>query len=148
VHIQHVEQTRTCLTRFVERFLPVSRTCYASLDDLSLTAASYIPDSFTRLASKSLKYKIEIKLRNHNVIDRQKAIDEVLQYVPPQHKIDLEHPQVVILLEIFKNVCGMSVLPNFYHYHRYSPSRIAEAGKTETDCSTVSRFPASKENSQ
>jgi len=80
-------------------------------------AAALIPEGFARLApeptkvspataisalSDSLQYKIEIKLRNHNVIDRQEAIDEVLKYVPTQHKIDLEQPETVILLEIFK----------------------------------------------
>lgn len=56
------------------------------------------------------QYKIEIKLRNHNVLDRQEVIDEVLKYVPPNHIIRLDNPQIVILVEIFKVINYCSVL--------------------------------------
>lgn len=132
-YLRQVAESQTCQTRFVERFAPISCSCFASFEDLRRLTESYLPNAFRELAPEPLKYKVEIKLRNHNLIDRMEAIELVVKYVPSQHSIDLEHPDVVVLVEIFKNLCGLSLLPHYYLYQRYSPWRTIETTKTMED---------------
>lgn len=41
-------------------------------------------------------------MRNHNSLSRPQIIQEVAKCVPPEHKVDLENPDVFVLIEIFK----------------------------------------------
>ena len=48
------------------------------------------------------QYKIELRMRNHNTLTRAKIIEEVAKCVPAACKVDLEDPEVFVLMEIFK----------------------------------------------
>ena len=41
-------------------------------------------------------------MRNHNTLSRKQIIDELAACVPSEHKVNLENPDVFILIEIFK----------------------------------------------
>ena len=41
-------------------------------------------------------------MRNHNTLSRKQIIDELAACVPSKHKVNLENPDVFILVEIFK----------------------------------------------
>ena len=41
-------------------------------------------------------------MRNHNTLTRPQIIEEVAKCVPQTCKVDLENPEVFILIEIFK----------------------------------------------
>ena len=49
-----------------------------------------------------LQYKIELRVRNHTTIPRQILIQHVAQCVPDGHTVDLDNPQIFILVEVFK----------------------------------------------
>lgn len=48
------------------------------------------------------QYKIELRIRNHSTLTRQNLIEAVADSVPKQLKVDLEAPEVFILVEVFK----------------------------------------------
>jgi tRNA acetyltransferase TAN1 len=48
------------------------------------------------------QYKIELRIRNHSTFTRQSLIEAVADSVPKQLKVDLEAPEVFILMEVFK----------------------------------------------
>lgn len=50
----------------------------------------------------TLKYKIEIRLRNHNTVSRDDAIKTIAECIPGDHKVDLSNPELFILVELFK----------------------------------------------
>lgn len=50
------------------------------------------------------QYKIELRMRNHNTMSRNNLIQEIAKSVHERHKVDLENPEVFILVEVFK-VC-------------------------------------------
>lgn len=41
-------------------------------------------------------------MRNHNTLVRTQIIEELARCVPLEHKVNLENPDVFILIEIFK----------------------------------------------
>ena len=60
----------------------------------------------TSLASRTSlgldQYKIELRLRNHNTLTRDKIIPEIAKCVPEGHTVSLNSPELFILVEIFK----------------------------------------------
>jgi len=48
------------------------------------------------------QYKIELRIRNHSTLTRQSLIEAVADSVPKLLKVDLEAPEVFILVEVFK----------------------------------------------
>jgi hypothetical protein len=48
------------------------------------------------------QYKLELRMRNHSTHDRPTILRELATCVPPEHVVDLEDPEVFILVEVFK----------------------------------------------
>lgn len=48
------------------------------------------------------KYKIELRIRNHNTLKRDTLIPELAKSVPEGHTVSLDNPELFILVEIFK----------------------------------------------
>lgn len=102
-----------------------------------------------------LKYKIEIRMRNHTTIPRATLIQHVAQCVPEEHTVALENPEVFILVEVFKvcsskiyilavyaasqSVCGVSVVEDYYKMLKFNVMEIAKAKKSEIDFHSDSR---------
>jgi len=136
IHYLHeVQRTGISRTRYVQRFTPVSASGSASLAGLRSLAEKLIPQAFEDLSPNPCTYKVQIKIRSHNTVQRSDAIEEVLQFVPRKHVIQLEEPDLVILVEIFKNTCGLSVVPEYYNLQKFNPSQILASGK-EGKCGT------------
>ena len=57
-----------------------------------------------RVIHRSLReqYKIELRIRNHSTLTRQNLIEAVADSVPKHLKVDLEAPEVFVLVEVFK----------------------------------------------
>jgi tRNA acetyltransferase TAN1 len=96
-----------------------------------------------------LKYKIELRMRNHNTLSRPQIIEEVAKCVPQTCKVDLDDPEVFILMEIFKvctfifcrakqlsncdrsgqSVCGIGIVRDYYKLHKFNVMEIAKTGE-------------------
>jgi hypothetical protein len=48
------------------------------------------------------QYKIELRFRNHTVLSRDTLIEEVARCLPEGHTVDLDNPEIFILIEVFK----------------------------------------------
>lgn len=68
-----------------------SRTKLVALDDV-------LPCSHV----SSLQYKIELRIRNHSTLARMEIIQEVARCMPESYMVDLDNPDVFILVEVFK----------------------------------------------
>ncbi|KZS94182.1 hypothetical protein SISNIDRAFT_485104 [Sistotremastrum niveocremeum HHB9708] len=128
-HLEEVERTGITRTRHVQRFAPASGTCQASLGEFKILASKIIPTAFVNVSPNPCNYKIEIKIRAHKKIQRQEAIDEVVKCVPPGYGVSLDNPDIVVLLEIFKGVCTLAVVPDYMRFKTFSPLQIIEARK-------------------
>ena len=63
-------------------------------------------------------------MRNHNTLTRAKIIEEVAKCVPATCKVDLEDPEVFILMEIFKVRPFLSRALNQFKCLRYRASVV------------------------
>jgi tRNA acetyltransferase TAN1 len=49
-----------------------------------------------------MQYKIELRIRNHSTLTKQVIFDEVTKYIPETWIVKLDHPEIFILVEVFK----------------------------------------------
>ena len=65
--------------------------------------------------------------RFSHTIDRKMTIDLLADMVGSKHRVSLDEPDLVIMVQLFMNLCGVSVLP---HYQKYKKYNIQEFYKT------------------
>jgi len=112
-----------------------------------------------RVIHRSLReqYKIELRIRNHSTLTRRSLIEAVADSVPKQLKVDLEAPEVFVLVEVFKvrhqliravttdlsnhsdwlplfqncwrqSTCGVSVVRDYYKLKKFNVVEVASEG--------------------
>ena len=71
-----------------------------------------------------LQYAIQPTTRHHNELSRDDVIKAVADLVGSEHKVDLKNYDSLILINIFKNVCGISVVKDFREFQNYNLEQI------------------------
>ncbi|KAF4613780.1 hypothetical protein D9613_007485 [Agrocybe pediades] len=125
-YIKSVQETGVTRTRYVHRLVPVSGSCVANPPEIQSLCKRVFKEYFDKHPGKSFKYKIELRVRNHTTIPRPTLIQTVAQCVPEGHAVDLEHPQVFLLVEVFKSICGVSVVEDYYELQKFNVMEIAK----------------------
>jgi tRNA acetyltransferase TAN1 len=70
------------------------------------------------------------KTRNNTHIDRKKVIEAIASIIEPHHIVDLNNPQIVILVQVFKTVCGVGIVTDYYKRRALNLDEIAAAVET------------------
>lgn len=88
------------------------------------------------------QYRIEPRIRSHTALTRDLLIPLVASCVPSGggHRADLQQPEVVILVEVLKNVCGMGVVEDYEQLGKFNMQTVAqqhEAAHTRVDAAAV-----------
>ncbi|KAI5842508.1 hypothetical protein DFP73DRAFT_479854, partial [Morchella snyderi] len=120
---------------WTHRLTPISRTGKATPEVLEEIAREVLKPHFHEEGQEVVKYAIRPTSRNHNVMSRDDIIKKVADIVGPKHKVDLKNYDVLILVDIYKNICGMSVVRDFEKLGKYNlqVSRQLQSGEKKTD---------------
>jgi tRNA acetyltransferase TAN1 len=117
------------------------------------------------------QYKIELRVRNHTTIPRPLLIQSIAQCVPDGHTVDLQNPQIFVLVEVFKvchqsrtcfrlgpsddfyqSVCGVSIVKDYYKLQKFNVMEIASkknrADQVQESGSRVTQIPKSTESKE
>ncbi|KAF8554593.1 hypothetical protein OG21DRAFT_1041682 [Imleria badia] len=129
-HAENVRKTGAARTKYTHRLIPVSGSCVANLPEIhSLCRRVFV--SFFAEAEGSAdtlqvhKYKIELRVRNHNSLTRMGIIEEIAKCMPENCVVDLDNPDVFVLVEVFKSVCGVSILRDYYKLRKFNVMTLA-----------------------
>jgi tRNA acetyltransferase TAN1 len=107
-------------SRFVTRMIPLQATCYASIEELNLTTQALVEKYLPRDAKT---FAVESKRRSCDNLTRDQIIETVASKVLavlPDCKVKLEKPDVTILVEICRTLCGVSVIENCASFKRFN----------------------------
>ncbi|GBE88341.1 Uncharacterized protein SCP_1301560 [Sparassis crispa] len=126
-HIQNVFETGVTQTRYAQRFTPVAGSCPVNLPEIQSLCTRIFKPFFAVDPDQQYKYKIELRLRNHSTLSRTTIIQEIAKCVPEGHKVDLDNAEVFILVEVFKNVCGISIVKDYYRLQKFNVMEISNA---------------------
>jgi tRNA(Ser,Leu) C12 N-acetylase TAN1 len=113
-------------SRFVSRMIPLQATCYVSEEEMKIASQSLIERYFP---SSAVTFAVAVKRRFcQAALPKAKIIDIVAAAVlekVPTCKVDLDNPEVTVVMEICKTMCGLSVIPKCHdHFKNFN---LAEA---------------------
>jgi len=122
--------------RYTHRLTPVSGSCVANIpelhslchrtidafsaqekkrESLPVTRKASLQTSSPLTFSRPLQYKVELRVRNHNTLTRMEIIQEVAKCMPENYVVDLDNPEVFVLVEVFKvrSCVSVKMRPDF-----------------------------------
>ncbi|WFC99444.1 hypothetical protein MYAM1_002188 [Malassezia yamatoensis] len=107
--LQDVLKTGESRSRYIQRLAPVDKLCRAEQDAIRLTATKVLSDFFSS--------------------DQPRTNGG--------HKANLTQPDVVILVEVLKNVCGIGVVGNYEQMGKFNVQTVAQRGGQNVSSSRV-----------
>ncbi|KAK3698308.1 hypothetical protein LTR37_017016 [Vermiconidia calcicola] len=112
-------------TRWAKRLSPMTLMGRASEEGLEKVATEVLAPHFHRTPFQRRKFAIRPTLRNHNILSRDSIIRQIATIVGPGHEVSLKDYDLLIIVEVYQNVCGVSVLDNsFERLKRYNLAEI------------------------
>jgi tRNA acetyltransferase TAN1 len=136
--LTHRILTSTETVRYCQRLLPVSLVCHASIDDIKRKAPSILDPHFRQPQSKPVSYAVAYKARNNSELNREATIDVIATLISGDgslgHKVSLKSPELVVIVEVVKKHCLMSVVRDYHYLRKYNVhSIVVDKIKAETD---------------
>ncbi|KDN34851.1 hypothetical protein RSAG8_12083, partial [Rhizoctonia solani AG-8 WAC10335] len=127
-HMEQVSQTGVSGTRALVRLVPASGICAANIPAVTSLATELFNKAFAGEGVEPKKYKIELRTRSHKVLTRDEVIKAIAQCVPSDkgHTVDLTNQDTTILVELFKGICTISVVPDYEKYKRFNVVQIVQ----------------------
>ncbi|EJD06890.1 uncharacterized protein FOMMEDRAFT_152217 [Fomitiporia mediterranea MF3/22] len=141
LHMKRVDETGITHTRSTHRFTPISSSCDTNLPEIISLCKRVVLPVFEREEKRSSRYKLEVRMRYHNTLTRDEVIKVIAQCIPEEHKVDLENPDLFILVEIFKAsrsrpspaTFGVSVVKDYYRYKKFNVVEVSQAKLARVD---------------
>jgi len=100
-------------SRFVTRMIPIQATCFASQDEIHQTVRALLRRLLNSLKGESYSFSIQVKRRNCGHLTRDQIIEGVAGVVGQMTTawtVKLREPDVIVMVEICKTLCGISIL--------------------------------------
>lgn len=109
--------------KFCQRVLPIEKICSASMEETRKLATTLIAPIFHNSA-ESYEYCVVFDSRLNGSLDRMTVINMIADIVGPKHKVNLSSPQKVILVQVMKSFCGISIVSNWVQYRKYNAQEL------------------------
>ncbi|KAI4165004.1 MAG: hypothetical protein LQ342_001280 [Letrouitia transgressa] len=112
-------------SRFVKRLTPMSQMGKATEKSLGEVARAVLAPTFHGPDIPPKKFAIQPTFRNHSVMKRDDVIRQIASLVGKPHTVDLKSYDCLILVYIYRNICGMSVVgPDYEKLKRFNLAEI------------------------
>lgn len=122
---------------------PITKTGKASVDGVEELAKEVLAPHFHSGDGQSKTFKIQVTTRNHDkTLSRDVVINKVASIVGDGHKVNLNNPQLTIIVEIYKFHCGMSVVgADFEELKRFNLTEICSPSGVKEEKKRASESP-------
>ncbi|KAG9284282.1 hypothetical protein G9A89_002092 [Geosiphon pyriformis] len=122
-----INKTKQKKTRFTQRLTPITKTCFANIPAIVELAKEVLGPHFGckgEVSPRKIAYSVMPRIRNNSKIERLELIDTIVGIVGKQHPVNLDNPELVIIVEVFKSICGISVVQDYYKLKKYNLETI------------------------
>lgn len=133
--LEEAETTKDFASRFIQKMIPLEKVGYSSVESIKELAAPMIKahlDAFReeqRSAGKDedFEFAAEIKRRNCTNLNSMDVITALVELVGDQKtKVNLTTPRSVLVVEVFRTTCGVSILTNFHRFKKYNVRLVVD----------------------
>ncbi|KAL0736034.1 hypothetical protein Bca4012_012244 [Brassica carinata] len=112
--------TKKHMSRFILRILPIEVSCYPSEEEISRAIKPLVEQYFPVETDNPRKFAVLYGARANTGLDRMKIINTVAKSIPAPHKVDLNNPEMSIVVEIVKTVCLIGVVEKYKELAKYN----------------------------
>ncbi|CAI2174354.1 11863_t:CDS:2 [Funneliformis geosporum] len=128
-------------TRFTMRLVPIAQTCYANMNDINRMAEEILKPRFYALKDdqQKIRYAVIPNIRHNHNVDRMELITMIAKLVGDQHIVNLDDPELVIIVDVFKSICGMSILEDYNKLKKYNIEKIFEELNEKKDEESIKK---------
>ena len=122
-------------TRHLIRLIPVQITCKAFDEDIEKAVTTLIESSFKALEG-SHTFCVAFKSRLNANLDRDDVIKSIAGHVKKVNSnvtVKFKDPDWVIIVEVMKKICCLSIVPNYFQRKKFNLLEIAPDSTTSTD---------------
>lgn len=124
----HVLASGEGRTRFTNKIIPICKTAPSFLDRLVQIAKPMIQQHFHRTPGKVLSFMVEYRHRYTDSIRKDDSTKELVRLVGRPHRVDLNNPDKIIIVEVFNKALGMSIVngDDYKKFKAYNLRQITE----------------------
>ncbi|KAG6950593.1 hypothetical protein JG688_00014093 [Phytophthora aleatoria] len=132
---EEVESTKDFASRFIQRMIPLEKVGYSGVEAIKELAAPMIKthlEAFKeeqKAAGKDedFEFAVEFKRRNCTNLNSMDVINALVELVgEDKTKVNLTAPRSVLMVEVFRNTCGFSILTDFHRFKKYNVRSIID----------------------
>ncbi|KAG6611682.1 Trna acetyltransferase [Phytophthora cinnamomi] len=132
---EQVEITKDFASRFIMRMIPLEKVGYSSVETIKELAAPMIKTHLEAFKEEQkaagtdepLEFAVEFKRRNCTNLNSMDVINGLVELVgEDKTKVNLTTPRSVLLIEVFRNTCGFSILTDFHRFKKYNVRSIID----------------------
>ncbi|KAG6613074.1 Trna acetyltransferase [Phytophthora cinnamomi] len=132
---EQVECTKDFASRFIMRMIPLEKVGYSSVEAIKELAAPMIKTHLEAFKEEQkaagtdepLEFAVEFKRRNCTNLNSMDVINGLVELVgEDKTKVNLTTPRSVLLIEVFRNTCGFSILTDFHRFKKYNVRSIID----------------------
>ena len=117
-----LEKLEAPATRYIQRMIPVDAMCHANIKDIQTSLTPLLQEAFTNDKNSGATYAIIVEQRMNNSIKKGVLIELIGEMVGGRARVDLKQPTLVIMVQIVKNVAGLSVIRDYYERNKLNLS--------------------------
>ncbi|KAF9951964.1 THUMP domain-containing protein 1 [Mortierella alpina] len=127
--LSDLQQSGSKRTRYCQRFIPVDETSYANMDDIEVMTARVLKPYFHAENQQPTTFRVIPKIRHNDKVDREQLVRMLASAAGTgqSHTVNLNAPHYVILAEVIKSICFMSVVKDYDSLKKYNIQSIFEA---------------------
>ena len=104
IEIKEILKKDPSYFKFILKIVPIDYVCETNLKLISQT----VEDHYTQFIEESDTFKIDLKRRKNDIIERDRLITYVAKNI--KNQVDLENPDKIIRIELLGNFCGIAFL--------------------------------------
>ncbi|ODO11175.1 hypothetical protein I350_01779 [Cryptococcus amylolentus CBS 6273] len=126
--LEQAESTGKYPLKHCKRLVPIPETSGATLKQLSDLAAKVVKPAFDTPDHRPFKFAIDTNSRHSEKLERLDMIKTVAEQVTnlgQGHVVDLKKPEKSVIVEVYKNNLGVTVLEDFERFKKYNPGSVA-----------------------
>jgi len=102
--IKKILEKNSNFFQFILKIVPIDYVCETKLNVIK----EFVEKYYTLYLNKEDSFKIELKRRKNEIIERDTIIESVAKII--NNRVDLDNPDKIIRIELLGNVSGISFL--------------------------------------
>ncbi|KAF9914593.1 THUMP domain-containing protein 1 [Lobosporangium transversale] len=124
--LSELQKSGTKRTRYCQRFIPVEETSYANMDDIKVMMERVLKPYFHAEDQQPTTFKVLPKVRHNDKVDREVLVKTLASAAGrnQKHAVSLNDPTFVILAEVIKSICFLSVVKDYDRLKKYNIQTI------------------------